>query len=74
MCLGVCCCCCCCKVGYGDIHPITELEHYVCILFMLLGGVTWAYLIGVLTSIVTNLDRHGTYFKQVASNFDKEVL
>eukprot|EP00614_Pseudopedinella_elastica_P024677 CAMPEP_0172644748 /NCGR_PEP_ID=MMETSP1068-20121228/239373_1 /TAXON_ID=35684 /ORGANISM="Pseudopedinella elastica, Strain CCMP716" /LENGTH=1322 /DNA_ID=CAMNT_0013458959 /DNA_START=70 /DNA_END=4040 /DNA_ORIENTATION=- len=52
-------------VGYGDIHPITELEHYVCILFMLLGGVTWAYLIGVLTSIVTNLDRHGTYFKQV---------
>ena len=52
-------------VGYGDITPVSQSEHIVCILFMLVGGVTWAYLIGVLTSIVTNLDRHGTRFKQV---------
>ena len=52
-------------VGYGDIHPVTVLEHVVCIIFMLIGGVTWAYLIGLLTSIVTNLDRHGSRFKQV---------
>jgi hypothetical protein len=32
---------------------------------MLVGGIVWAYMIGVLTSIVTNLDRHGTRFKQV---------
>lgn len=52
-------------VGYGDIHPTNGPEHIVCILFMLVGGVTWAYLIGILTSIVTNLDRQGTNFKQV---------
>mmetsp|Transcript_6484 Transcript_6484/g.7871 ORF Transcript_6484/g.7871 Transcript_6484/m.7871 type:complete len:918 (-) Transcript_6484:222-2975(-) len=52
-------------VGYGDIHPTNGTEHVVCIFFMLVGGVTWAYLIGILTSIVTNLDRQGTTFKQV---------
>ena len=35
------------------------------IIQVIVGGVTWAYLIGVLTSIVTNLDPHGTRFRQV---------
>jgi hypothetical protein len=55
-----------CTVGYGDIHPITFAEHIVCIIMMLVGGIVWAYLIGCLTAIVSNLDRHGNRFKQVA--------
>ena len=60
-------------MGYGDIHPITQVEHYVCIVFMLIGGVVWAYLIGVLTSIVTSLDRHGTNFKQVMDDLNHMI-
>jgi hypothetical protein len=56
-----------CTVGYGDIHPITFAEHIVCIIMMLVGGIVWAYLIGCLTAIVSNLDRHGNRFKQVAT-------
>jgi type III secretory pathway component EscS len=54
-------------VGYGDIHPLSNNEHVVCILMMLLGGIIWAYVIGVLTAIVSNLDQHGTHFKQVSN-------
>lgn len=57
------------KVGYGDIHPVNYAEHVVCIGMMLVGGVVWAYLIGVLTAIVTNLDRHGNRYKTVKINF-----
>ena len=52
-------------VGYGDMHAYTFGEHWVVIVMMLVGGVIWAYLIGVLTGIVTNLDVRGTTYKQV---------
>ena len=55
-----------CTVGYGDIHPINIYEHYVNILMMLVGGVMWAYLIGVLTQIVQGMDPHNANFKKVA--------
>jgi hypothetical protein len=52
-------------VGYGDMHAYTFEEHWVVIGMMLVGGVIWAYLIGVLTGIVTSLDVRGTTYKQV---------
>lgn len=49
----------------GGRRKVSFDEHLLCIAHMLVGGVVWAYLIGVLTSIVTSLDRHGNNFKQV---------
>ena len=60
-------------VGYGDVHPVNTLEHVVCIIFMICGGVTWAYLVGVVTSVVTNLDPHGLRFRQVMDNINNLI-
>jgi len=44
------------SVGYGDITPQNTKEMSWATVFLLLGGVTWAYIIGSACGIVSNLD------------------
>eukprot|EP00418_Pyrodinium_bahamense_P024826 CAMPEP_0179133262 /NCGR_PEP_ID=MMETSP0796-20121207/63366_1 /TAXON_ID=73915 /ORGANISM="Pyrodinium bahamense, Strain pbaha01" /LENGTH=720 /DNA_ID=CAMNT_0020832221 /DNA_START=20 /DNA_END=2182 /DNA_ORIENTATION=+ len=43
------------SIGYGDIVPVRVEEYIVGILCMLAGGVLWAYVIGSLCSIISNV-------------------
>jgi hypothetical protein len=44
------------SVGYGDITPQNTYEMSWSTFFLLLGGCTWAYIIGSACGIVSNLD------------------
>eukprot|EP00959_Pyramimonas_sp_CCMP1952_P393348 8241490-Pyramimonas_sp.AAC.1 len=43
------------SMGYGDVHATSVLERGVCVLFLLVSGVCWAYIIGQVTCIVANM-------------------
>ncbi|CAK0889593.1 unnamed protein product, partial [Prorocentrum cordatum] len=43
------------SVGYGDCGPNNILERAVCVVFLLVSGVSWAYIIGQVTCIVGNM-------------------
>lgn len=42
------------SIGYGDISPTNISEYNVCIVLMLIAGVTWAYIIGEICRVATN--------------------
>ena len=52
------------SIGYGDVLPATFEEQGWMTLFMLLGGVVWAYIIGSFCGVVATLDLHTTEFRQ----------
>jgi hypothetical protein len=43
-------------VGYGDITPARNVEYVFAIIVMLLGASLWAYIIGNIASLISNLD------------------
>ncbi len=43
-------------IGYGDITPHTNIEYGFVIIVMLIGATMYAYIIGNIASIVSNLD------------------
>jgi len=43
-------------VGYGDITPQNKEEYGVAVVSMLLVGYTWAFIVGTVVSILSNLD------------------
>jgi len=51
-------------VGYGDITPQNWLEFILCCITMLLMGFTWAYIVGSIVALISNLDKYGNEFKQ----------
>ncbi|OQS07281.1 voltage-gated ion channel superfamily [Thraustotheca clavata] len=51
-------------VGYGDVQPKTDYERVVCIACMLLGGGTYAYIIGAVCGLVAAMDESETEFNQ----------
>jgi hypothetical protein len=51
-------------VGYGDITPQNWLEFIICCITMLLMGFTWAYIVGSIVALISNLDKYGNEFKQ----------
>ena len=57
---------------YGDIVPLTNVEYIVTAIYMIIGGVIWAYLIGSLTTIVTNLNHHQAHFKHIMDELNCE--
>eukprot|EP00928_Gymnodinium_smaydae_P010605 TRINITY_DN13998_c0_g1_i1.p1 TRINITY_DN13998_c0_g1~~TRINITY_DN13998_c0_g1_i1.p1 ORF type:complete len:699 (-),score=89.58 TRINITY_DN13998_c0_g1_i1:182-1969(-) len=50
-------------VGYGDVIPQNEFEYFACTLCMLMSGIIWAYIVGCILSLLTNLDPHGMDYK-----------
>ncbi|KDO27239.1 hypothetical protein SPRG_07488 [Saprolegnia parasitica CBS 223.65] len=51
-------------VGYGDVQPKTDFERVVCIMCMLAGGGTYAYIIGAVCGLVAAMDESETEFNQ----------
>lgn len=51
-------------VGYGDITPETDQERFYAILAMVLGGSLYGYVIGSVTSIVTDMDLNARAYQE----------
>mmetsp|Transcript_7763 Transcript_7763/g.21950 ORF Transcript_7763/g.21950 Transcript_7763/m.21950 type:complete len:461 (+) Transcript_7763:1-1383(+) len=51
-------------VGYGDITPQHPFEYAVCTLFMLIAGFVWAYIVGSVVSLLSQIDPDNALFKQ----------
>lgn len=51
-------------VGYGDIVPQNLFEYFICTLSILISGYTWAYIVGSVVNLLSNLDGHNSKFKQ----------
>jgi len=58
------------SIGYGDVSPQSVLEYYVCAVMMLIGGGTWAYIIGSACGVVSNLDEQGIRFRQTMDHLN----
>merc|ERR1719359_141064 len=52
------------SIGYGDITPTRKEEYILCILCQLLGGLTWAYVIGSICGIIANSNPMRVAFEQ----------
>jgi len=51
-------------VGYGDIHPYTELETMYSIVVMLIGQAIYAFIIGNMSSLIADADAVSTTFRR----------
>lgn len=51
-------------VGYGDIAPITEIERIFTLMVMFLGISMYAYTIGNVSSLISNLDADQARYRQ----------
>jgi hypothetical protein len=49
-------------VGFGDIAPARDLEYAVSIFVMLMGASMYAFMIGTVASVVSNMDSARTHF------------
>lgn len=58
------------SIGYGDISPTRDVEYFYCVFGMLSGGILWAYIIGSVCGVVSNMDPHETAFRQVYDNLN----
>jgi len=52
------------SIGYGDIAAQTHIEYGFATVFMLIGAITWAYIIGSTCGIVATLDVETMQFRQ----------
>jgi len=55
------------SLGYGDITAVNVAEYHVCIMFFVISGVSWAYIIGAICRIIGNMDPLAAQFQ---SNMD----
>lgn len=51
------------SVGYGDIVPQNKMEYVVCIITMFVLGYVWAFVVGVIVSILQNMDPFTAEYK-----------
>ena len=62
-------------VGYGDYHPISDLEMIITSLVMLGGVAFFSYIMGNFIEIITNYDaKMGTLDKSDELNTWKDLL
>lgn len=52
------------SVGYGDITPQNQTEYVVGTICMTIIAYVWAYIVGSIVSILSNIDPHTASFKQ----------
>jgi len=50
-------------VGYGDISPQNLLEYGIAIVYMMASGFTWAWTVGSVVSLLSQLDPYSERFK-----------
>jgi potassium voltage-gated channel Eag-related subfamily H protein 7 len=51
-------------IGYGDIVPITSGEQFLCVISMLIGASTYAYVIGTVCGVIALMDQATSKFNQ----------
>lgn len=52
------------SVGYGDIGPKNTLERIVCTVIVLVSGLCWAYILGEVSGIVSDLNEEAQSFRK----------
>merc|ERR1712100_837144 len=52
-------------IGYGDISPVTSAERIVCSLMMLVGAGIYAYVVGSITSTVSNMEASSRRYQEL---------
>ena len=58
------------SIGYGDISPVHFWEYFLCIISQFSGGLLWAFIIGSICGVASNLDPQETAFKQLYDNLN----
>ena len=51
-------------VGYGDITAYSNFEQIFCIFLMCIGGYTYSYTTGILSSIISTSDNKEAFLKE----------
>eukprot|EP01029_Cantina_marsupialis_P017203 TRINITY_DN3860_c0_g1_i2.p1 TRINITY_DN3860_c0_g1~~TRINITY_DN3860_c0_g1_i2.p1 ORF type:complete len:501 (+),score=91.30 TRINITY_DN3860_c0_g1_i2:108-1610(+) len=51
-------------IGYGDLTPVTSIERVYVMINMLFGAFLFAWVVGNMTSIVSNLDTRSRIYRQ----------
>jgi len=52
-------------IGYGDISPVTSAERIVCCLMMLIGAGIYAYVVGSITTTVSNMEASSRRYQEL---------
>lgn len=52
-------------IGYGDISPVTSAERIVCSLMMLIGAGIYAYVVGSITTTVSNMEAGSRRYQEL---------
>lgn len=52
------------SVGYGDIGPKNNLERITCTIMVLVSGLCWAYILGEVSGIVSDLNEESQNFRK----------
>lgn len=56
------------SVGYGDIGPVNIVEFVICIIMIIIAGVSWAIVLGQVSGVVANMGMDESIFR---SNMDE---
>jgi len=59
------------SVGYGDITPQNKIEYLISVACMFVVGYIWAYIVGTIVSILSNLDPSSVIFKRSLDDLGK---
>lgn len=57
-------------VGYGDIHGETTIERGVAVVWMLIGVAFYAFMIGIITSVVDRIDTRESFLNSKLETID----
>jgi hypothetical protein len=58
------------SVGYGDIGPKNTLERVICTLLVMVSGLCWAYILGEVCGIVSDLNEEAQSFRKRMDNLN----
>jgi len=61
-------------IGYGDINPTTDIERVYEIFAMLVGTSVFAYVVGSLVTIVSNMDRKSNEYHEFMDHLNEHML
>merc|ERR1719191_2512416 len=58
------------SIGYGDIVPVRFEEYLIECLCMLMGAITWAFIIGSACGVLSNLDPYKVQFEKTMDSLN----
>jgi len=59
------------SVGYGDITPQNKMEYCISVICMFVVGYIWAFIVGTIVSVLSNLDPGSVAFKRSLDDLGK---